>query len=269
MLYGVAAAVMLASVVLWFSSYNEVMTSDKFVYLFGRVIPALSLVLSMALRFIPKFRAQMQTVSEAQACIGRDTKNGSVFRRVGNAVKIFSIMLTWALENAIHALRRRTACKARAATACRGGRLFRSTAFVDRDRGRVWHGFCSAGRISSPALDGRAALYWPVLSDGRRPRHGHAADGELSCWCILALVPDAGDSRPEGRTGCGTLCNQTSEFCVSRTGEERDLRFLAVRPAGRISGGLRSVRLREIDAAAAAAKPSLRRTARRSGRDPV
>ena len=31
MLYGVAAAVMLASVVLWFSSYNEVMTSDKFV----------------------------------------------------------------------------------------------------------------------------------------------------------------------------------------------------------------------------------------------
>lgn len=77
MLYGVAAAVMLASVVLWFSSYNEVMTSDKFVYLFGRVIPALSLVLSMALRFIPKFKAQMQTVSEAQACIGRDTKTAA------------------------------------------------------------------------------------------------------------------------------------------------------------------------------------------------
>ena len=101
MLYGAAAAVMLASVVLWFSSYNEVMTSDKFVYLFGRVIPALSLVLSMSLRFIPKFKAQMQTVSEAQACIGRDTKNGSVLRRVGNAVKIFSILVTWSLENAI------------------------------------------------------------------------------------------------------------------------------------------------------------------------
>lgn len=74
MFYGVAAAVMLASVVLWFSSYNEIMSSDKFVYLFGRMIPALSLVLSMALRFIPKFKVQMQTVSEAQACIGRDTK---------------------------------------------------------------------------------------------------------------------------------------------------------------------------------------------------
>ncbi len=31
MLYGAAAAVMLASVVLWFSSFNEVITSDKFV----------------------------------------------------------------------------------------------------------------------------------------------------------------------------------------------------------------------------------------------
>ena len=63
---------MLASVVLWLSSYNEVMTADKLVDLVGRVIPALSLVLSMALRFMPKFRAQMQTVSEAQACIGRE-----------------------------------------------------------------------------------------------------------------------------------------------------------------------------------------------------
>ncbi len=56
MFYGVAAAVMLASVVLWFSSYNEIMSSDKFVYLFGRMIPALSLVLSMALRFYPKIQ---------------------------------------------------------------------------------------------------------------------------------------------------------------------------------------------------------------------
>ena len=144
-LYGVAAAVMLASVVLWFSSYNEIMTSDKFVYLFGRMIPALSLVLSMALRFIPKFKAQMQTVSEAQACIGRDTKNGSVFRRVGNAVKIFSIMVTWSLENAIE-----TADSMRS----RGYGLPRRTAFSiyrfdDRDKTALaWLIFCGAYLIS-------------------------------------------------------------------------------------------------------------------------
>ena len=59
LIYGAASALMLASVVQWFSCYNEVMTSDKFVYLFGRLIPALSLVLSMTLRFVPKFNAQL------------------------------------------------------------------------------------------------------------------------------------------------------------------------------------------------------------------
>ena len=77
------------------------MTSDKFVYLFGRVIPALSLVLSMTLRFVPKFKAQIQVVSEAQRCVGRDVSNGSVLQRLRNGITILSIMVTWALENAI------------------------------------------------------------------------------------------------------------------------------------------------------------------------
>ena len=100
-LYGVAAALMLACVITWFSCYSAVMTSDKFVYLFGRVIPALSLVLSMTLRFAPKFKAQLHVVSEAQRCVGRDVSEGGVLRRIKNAVTILSIMVTWALENAI------------------------------------------------------------------------------------------------------------------------------------------------------------------------
>ena len=100
-IYGIAAAFMLASVMQWFSCYNEVMTSDKFVYLFGRVIPALSLVLSMTLRFVPKFKAQLAVVKNAQRCIGRDVSTGSNLQRLKNAVKILSIMITWALENAV------------------------------------------------------------------------------------------------------------------------------------------------------------------------
>ena len=160
MLYGASAAVMLASVVLWFSSYNEVMTSDKFVYLFGRVIPALSLVLSMALRFIPKFRAQMQTVSEAQACIGRDTKNGSVFRRVGNAVKIFSIMVTWSLENAIE-----TADSMRSRGYGLPGRTaFSIYRFDDRDKSALaWLVFCGAYLISGWMAGGTYFRYYPTV----------------------------------------------------------------------------------------------------------
>jgi energy-coupling factor transport system permease protein len=99
--YGIAAAVMLVTVVFWFSCYNAVMTSDKFVYLFGRVIPALSLILSMTLRFVPRFKTQFHVVSNAQKCVGRDVTTGSVLQRLKYGAKILSVMVTWALENAI------------------------------------------------------------------------------------------------------------------------------------------------------------------------
>jgi len=98
---GIAAAVMLITVICWFSCYNVVMTSDKFVYLFGRVIPSLSLVFSMTLRFVPHFKAQIGIVSNAQKGVGRDVSNGSLMQRISHGIRILSIMVTWALENAI------------------------------------------------------------------------------------------------------------------------------------------------------------------------
>ena len=100
-LYGVAAAVMMITVISWFSCFNSVMTSDKFVYLFGRIIPALSLILSMSLRFVPRFRAQIKVISNAQKCVGRDVSDGNILQKARHGIKILSIMVTWALENAI------------------------------------------------------------------------------------------------------------------------------------------------------------------------
>lgn len=99
--YGIAASAMLAAMVCWFTCYNEIMTSDKFVYLFGRIIPSLSLILSISLRFVPRFKARIREVSEAQRCIGRDVSNGGVIERARHGITILSIMVTWALENAI------------------------------------------------------------------------------------------------------------------------------------------------------------------------
>lgn len=100
-IYGVVMSVMLVQVVIWFSCYNIIMTSDKFIYLFGRIIPALSLIFSMVLRFVPKFKAQLQVISNGQKCIGRDITNGNILMRARHGVTILSIMVTWALENAI------------------------------------------------------------------------------------------------------------------------------------------------------------------------
>ena len=47
--YGAASGVMLGSVLLIFSCFNRIITDDKILYLFGRIIPSLAVVLSMAL----------------------------------------------------------------------------------------------------------------------------------------------------------------------------------------------------------------------------
>jgi len=99
--YGGGAAVMIWSVILWFSCYNAVMTSDKFIYLFGKVIPLLSLILSMTMRFVPRFTEQIKAVTNAQRCIGRDVSKGNLLQRIKTAVSIVSVVVTWALENSI------------------------------------------------------------------------------------------------------------------------------------------------------------------------
>ena len=100
-IYGLCAAIMIGSVICHFSCYNEIMTSDKFIYLFGKIIPAMSLIISMTLRFVPKFASQLKVVTNAQRCMGRDVSNGSIIKRAKNGLNILSIMTTWSLENAI------------------------------------------------------------------------------------------------------------------------------------------------------------------------
>lgn len=152
--YGVAAAVMLAAVVCWFGCYTSVMTSDKFVYLFGRVIPALSLVLSMTLRFVPRFVAQLHVVSQAQRCVGRDVSNGPVSKRVRNAVTILSVMITWALENAIETA---DSMKSRG-YGLPGRTAFSIYRFDERDKALLaWLLFCGSYIACGWAAGG---LYW-------------------------------------------------------------------------------------------------------------
>ena len=101
LVYGLVLGAVMFIVIQWFSCYNCVMTTDKFVYLFGRLIPALSLVLSMALRFVPRFTEQLRVIRNGQKAMGRDVTNGSMLAKAKHGMNILSILVTWALENAI------------------------------------------------------------------------------------------------------------------------------------------------------------------------
>jgi len=160
LLFGLAAGVMLAAVILWFGCYSAVMTSDKFIYLFGRIIPSLSLVLSMTLSFIPRFRNQFAVVVQAQESMGRSLREGSVKRRAKRAAKILSIMVTWSLENAIETA---DSMKGRG-YGLEGRSSFSVYRFDSRDKlAMLWLVLCGGVVAAGWAMGGVAWEYYPTF----------------------------------------------------------------------------------------------------------
>ena len=159
-LYGLSAGVMIATVMLWFVNFNRVITSDKFIYLFGRIIPAMSLVLSMTLRFIPKFKAQMDSVVDAQRSIGRDISEGSLWHRTKIAITVLSIMVTWALENAIETA---DSMKSRG-YGLKGRTAFSIYHFDDRDKmALIYLSFCGFYLLSGMIVSAFGFRYFPCI----------------------------------------------------------------------------------------------------------
>ncbi len=100
-IYGLATGLMIGSVIMWFVSFNIIITSDKLTFLFGKVLPGSSLIFIMILRFIPRYKDQIKKISEAQRSIGMGINCGSPVNKIRNGSRILAIMFTWALENAI------------------------------------------------------------------------------------------------------------------------------------------------------------------------
>ncbi len=159
-LYGFSSGVMLATVMLWFLNFSRVITADKFIYLFGRIIPAMSLVLSMTLRFIPKFKAQMHAVVDAQKSIGRDVSEGSLWRRTKIAITVLSIMVTWSLENAIETA---DSMKSRG-YGLKGRTAFSIYRLEDRDKmALLYLGFCGFYLASGNIISAFGFRYFPSI----------------------------------------------------------------------------------------------------------
>lgn len=184
-LYGAATGLMLGAVILWFSCYNAVMTSDKFIYLFGRAIPALSLIFSMVLRFIPKFKAQIKIISTAQKCVGRDISNGNYIERAKHGIKILSIMITWALENAID-----TADSMRSrGYGLKGRTNFAIFRFDKRDKGILIVMIAFIGLILAGALMGFNDIqYFPSVKIREITWVGYLVYSAYLLLCFIPLI---------------------------------------------------------------------------------
>ena len=96
--FGLASAAMMGASIVWFNCCNTVFTSDKIIFLFGRVIPALSLLISMTLRFVPRFKNFLQSVLRTQRAMHAPENTRE---KLQQALVAFSATVSWAMEQSI------------------------------------------------------------------------------------------------------------------------------------------------------------------------
>lgn len=100
-LYGLVSGAMMFAAVVWFTCYNTVITSDKFLYIFGKILPSVALIVSMTLSLIPKMFSQIKVIADSQRTMGLDWKSGGIKDRLRAGSRILSILVSWALEDAV------------------------------------------------------------------------------------------------------------------------------------------------------------------------
>lgn len=101
LMYGAAASIILLSVICWFHCLNKRFTSEKIIYVFGSVIPSLSLMFSIALGFVPKLKTSFQKTSAAQKTLGNGLDEQKLFKKFKNFGRILSAVVSASLENAV------------------------------------------------------------------------------------------------------------------------------------------------------------------------
>lgn len=94
--FGLLAGVILGEVLLWFGIFNSVMEDDKWTATIGKVAPTIAMIITMVLRFVPKYTKFSKSTRDIQNANGFNKKS-----RIKNGMHVYSITATWALETSI------------------------------------------------------------------------------------------------------------------------------------------------------------------------
>ena len=95
-IFGLCAGVILGEVLLWFSIFNNIMEDDKWTSTIGKVAPTIAMIITMVLRFVPKYTRFARRTREIQNANGFNDG-----KKIKNGMKVYSITATWALETSI------------------------------------------------------------------------------------------------------------------------------------------------------------------------
>ena len=156
--YGLVSACTLSAIIVWFVCYQQVMTSDKFLYLFGNIAPNTALLITMTLRFIPKLKKDAADIAAAETML--NGKPQRLTQKLGAVMRRLSVLLTMSMEAAVE-----TADSMRSRGYGLPGRTaFSIYRFDDRDKAALaWLVFCGAYLISGWMAGGTYFRYYPTV----------------------------------------------------------------------------------------------------------
>lgn len=131
--YGMVRGMTAAAFIMIFSAMLAVMSTDKVIYLVGRIFPRGSLFISIFLRSFSRVRHRFCTTDISRKGIGMGKGQGNIFHKIRNCVRIISIVITWTLEDYIESA---SSMKCRGYT-LKGRTAFSIYRFDNRDRSVV------------------------------------------------------------------------------------------------------------------------------------
>lgn len=101
LLYGGMNALSIISIIALFVSYNVIMTPNKLLFLFARVLPQFAVLLMLTLRFIPLMRRRVEEISAVQRSKGISVLQGNGKTKLKTGMLYIQVLLTFSLEEAI------------------------------------------------------------------------------------------------------------------------------------------------------------------------
>ena len=190
-LYAAAASCIFASVMLWCMSLRYCISSDRVIYLFGRLSPRLALLVSVSLRFVPMYIREFRQVAAAHRCMGRDISRGGPIKRIRTLAGILSCVTGRALEGSVITA---DSMKSRGA-ALKGRSAYHDYHFRPRDLSALTVTLLSGGAVLYGLISGILEFwYYPVTE---QPRLGaedillYTAAAVLYCLPMITGIKEA------------------------------------------------------------------------------
>jgi energy-coupling factor transport system permease protein len=99
--YGLISGLGVINVFLIFMSFNLVFSYHELLYLFSKIVPSFTMIITMCLRFIPTLKYRLKDLMNIQKCRGIDLSRGNLLDKIKKGIKLLDSLIVISLEEAM------------------------------------------------------------------------------------------------------------------------------------------------------------------------